>query len=384
MGSGRATLDALGVEHALARAGHGRAAAAAGQRPRLAGATAAAARRGAPLFDQLRAVSPAVAAALDPNAANPLGGAVDDLVAIARAATRSARRPDPVLRNLKVLLEELVPVVEAAGPGSARPRAGAQLPDAAIEGDRDRLRAAGGDARSNRDSTGHYARVGLQLDPDESTDSPAAANCDRRPRTPRPIRATAATRTRARTTRSTRSRSPGPTRGSCRARSRRGGRRRSPASSRQLVDAVGQDVERASSRAIVASAATRKTASVKKRGREPEQRGAQAEQARSAACGARATTPAKHTRAPASEEEHTPRRRGSGRASPKFGLRLDLADVVFERRDRRSPRRHRRAGRWPRASSRTLADVPGPGRRAGRPARRSRAGHPGAPSYASW
>jgi hypothetical protein len=82
-----------------------------------------------------------------------------------------------VLRDLKVLLDELVPVVRAGGPAARN-----LVPALDYLTPRSRAIATGyallAAVLDSTDSTGHYARLAFNLDPAEETDSPMPANCD--------------------------------------------------------------------------------------------------------------------------------------------------------------------------------------------------------------
>jgi virulence factor Mce-like protein len=177
VGDGRRTLDALasntssleqGIDELPRLLASGRTSLA-GLRPLLAEAR--------PVFADLRAVSPTVAEALSPKAKYPLGGVVDDLVAIVRGLDPLNKKATPVLRRLKLLLDELVPVVQAGAPAARN-----LVPALNYLTPRSKAIATGyallGAALSYKDSTSHYGLVGLNLDTNEATDSPASANCD--------------------------------------------------------------------------------------------------------------------------------------------------------------------------------------------------------------
>lgn len=116
-----------------------------------------------PAFTKLRAVAPSLAAALDPQAPAPLGESVEHVIAIARGLGPLSRQAEPVLSDLKALLDDLVAVVRAGGPGARNllpaltyltPRAGAVATGYSL------LAAT----LSATDASGNYARLALSLD----------------------------------------------------------------------------------------------------------------------------------------------------------------------------------------------------------------------------
>ncbi len=130
-----------------------------------------------PVFAKLRDVSPPLARALDPRSDAPLGAAVGDLIAIAHGLGPLSRQATPVLSKLRVLLDELVPVVKAGGPGARN-----LVPALDYLTPRSKGIATGyallASAITSSDSKGRYVRAALNLDPAELSDSPAAANCN--------------------------------------------------------------------------------------------------------------------------------------------------------------------------------------------------------------
>lgn len=177
VGAGRTTLDSLAVNTRSLEQGidelprllaSGRTSLA-GLRPLLAEAR--------PAFAQLRRAAPTVAAAISPQAAHPLNTAVNDLITIIRGLGPLNKQASPVLRRLKTLLDDLVPVVQAGAPGARNlvPALEYLTPRSEAIATGYALLAA---ALNHRDSRGHYALAGVQLDPNEALDSPAAANCN--------------------------------------------------------------------------------------------------------------------------------------------------------------------------------------------------------------
>ena len=130
-----------------------------------------------PVFAKLRAVAPDVAAVLSPNATPALGSVLNDLVGVIKGLAPLNKQAQPVLRKLKVLLDELVPVVKAGAPGGRNlvPALNYLTPRSKAIASGYALLAA---ALKHSDSQGHYALAGFHLDPLDELDNPASGNCN--------------------------------------------------------------------------------------------------------------------------------------------------------------------------------------------------------------
>ncbi len=168
--SGRTTLDALASNSASLEQGIA-------ELPRLlsSGRASLAELRpllvqARPVFTKLRKVAPALSSALDPKAQYPLSRTVGNLIAVIQGLEPLNKQATPVLKRLRVLLDELVPVVQAGGPAART-----LVPSLDYLTPRSKAIATGyallAATLKASDSTSRYARVGLGLDPNEVNDS---------------------------------------------------------------------------------------------------------------------------------------------------------------------------------------------------------------------
>lgn len=130
-----------------------------------------------PVLRKLRVVAPTVAETLSTRGSTSLNRTVGDLIGIIDGLEPLNKQARPVLTRLKDLLDKLVPVVRAGAPGARN-----LVPALAYLTPRAKAIATGyallGATLANRDEVSHYGLVGTQLDPNESGDDPAPANCD--------------------------------------------------------------------------------------------------------------------------------------------------------------------------------------------------------------
>lgn len=132
-----------------------------------------------PVLAKLRRVAPAVSAALSRDGSASLDDVVGDLIDVIDGLEPLNRQAQPVLKQLRKLLGELVPVVQAGAPGARN-----LVPALAYLTPRAKSIATGyallGAALKNKDAISNYGLVGTETDQNEQNDSPAPANCDPR------------------------------------------------------------------------------------------------------------------------------------------------------------------------------------------------------------
>lgn len=130
-----------------------------------------------PVLRKLRVIAPVVADSLSTTGSTSLNRSLTDLIDIIDRLKPLNKQAQPVLKRLKLLLDQLVPVVKGGAPGARN-----LVPALAYLTPRAKAIATGyallGATLSNKDEVSNYGLVGTQLDPSESGDNPPAANCD--------------------------------------------------------------------------------------------------------------------------------------------------------------------------------------------------------------
>lgn len=129
-----------------------------------------------PLAEELRRATPHLEKAFD-SSHHSVGDIVDDLTTTVRGLRPLRRQAVPVLGKAAPMLRDLDELVVFAGPAARLLTPALAYLEPRVDGISG-LYALVAAATQYKDKVGHYARVGVTLDPAEFFDAPAKANCN--------------------------------------------------------------------------------------------------------------------------------------------------------------------------------------------------------------